>query len=158
MPTQTSPSTAKKGYETRDVPARPWAWFTLGFAASLLIICLGTFVFIRFLAAPGTIIGRTGHPADKSLVRFPEPQLQSNPSLDLHKYLQHKQDEINTYGWIDRRSGIVRIPIERAVDIFVNQGAPARPPDSGLTELDMQNQKAGVEQIKPPDAGVLPPK
>jgi hypothetical protein len=158
MPTQTSPSTAKKGYETRDVPVRPWAWFTLGFAGSLLIVILGTFVFTKFLAAPGTIIGRTGHPADKSLSRFPQPQLQTDPSVDLHNYLQHKQDELNTYGWIDRKSGVVRIPIERAIDIFINQGAPVRPPDSGLTELDMQNQKAGVEQIRPPDAMVLPPK
>jgi hypothetical protein len=158
MPTQTSPSTAKKGYETRDVPVRPWAWFTLGFAGSLAIICLGMFVFTKFLAAPGIIIGRTGRPADKSLSRFPQPQLQTNPSVDLQNYLQHKQDELNTYGWIDRKSGTVRIPIERAVDIFVNQGAPIRPPDSGLTELDMQNQKAGVEQIKPPDASAPSPK
>ena len=158
MPTQTSTSTAKKGYETRDVPVRPWAWFALGFAGSLLIICLGLFVFTRLLAAPGTIIGRTGHPADKGLSRFPQPQLQNNPSVDLHNYLQHKQDELNTYGWIDRKSGTVRIPIERAIDNFINQSAPVRPPDSGLTELDMQNQKAGVEQIKPPGASVAPPK
>ena len=143
MLTQTSPGTGKKGYETRDVPARPWAWFTVGFAGSLLIICVGIFVFTKFLAAPGSIIGRTGHPADQSLSRFPQPQLQTNPSVDLQNYLQHKQDELNTYGWIDRKSGTVRIPIARAIDIFLNQGAPVRPPDSGLTELDMQNQKAG---------------
>jgi hypothetical protein len=158
MLTQTSPGNAKKGYETRDVPVRPWAWFALGFAGSLSIICLGVFVFSKFLAAPGTIIGRTGHPADKSLSQFPQPQLQTNPSVDLQNYLQHKQDELNSYGWIDRKSGTVRIPIARAIDIFLNQGASVRPSDSGLTELDMQNQKAGIEQIKPPDASVQPPK
>ena len=57
MPTQTSPSTAKKGYETRDVPVRPWAWFTLGFAGSLLIVILGTFVFTKFLAAREPLLG-----------------------------------------------------------------------------------------------------
>jgi hypothetical protein len=150
MWTKAFPDAAEKGYETRDVPFRPWAWFALGFTGSLLIIYLGVFVFMRSLTTPGTIMGRTGHSADKSLAQFPQPQLQSNPSRDLQQYLQHKEDELDTYGWVDRKSDVIRIPIDRAINIFVSRGAPVRPPDSGLTELDMQNQKAGVEKTKPP--------
>jgi hypothetical protein len=145
---------AEKAYESQDVPFRPWAWFALGFAGSLAVIIFGVYLFTRSLATPGTSLGRTTHPADESLSRFPQPQLQTNPSADLINYLQKKESELNTYGWIDRKSGIVRIPIDRAINVWVERGVSVRPPDSGLTELDMQNQKAGVEKIVQPDGGV----
>lgn len=31
------------------------------------------------------------------------------------------------YGWIDREHGLVRIPIQRAMDLIATQGLPARP-------------------------------
>ena len=31
-----------------------------------------------------------------------------------------------SYGWVDERAGIVRIPIERAMDLLVQRGLPLR--------------------------------
>ena len=34
---------------------------------------------------------------------------------------------LDSYGWIDREAGIVRIPIERAMELLVEQNRPLRP-------------------------------
>lgn len=34
---------------------------------------------------------------------------------------------LTTYGWVDRDNGIVRIPIDRAMDLILQRGLPTRP-------------------------------
>lgn len=33
----------------------------------------------------------------------------------------------NSYGWVDQQHGVVRLPIDRAMDLVVQRGLPARP-------------------------------
>ncbi|HYZ71995.1 MAG TPA: hypothetical protein VE641_02890, partial [Chthoniobacterales bacterium] len=80
----------------------------------------------------------------------------TNDPKDLRDYLQVKNQELTSYGWVDRKNGIVHIPIEQAMDHFLSRGAPVRPSDSGLTETDMQVQKAGGAKILPPAASEKP--
>jgi hypothetical protein len=140
----------KKGYETSDVPFRPWAWFAVGFIVGMAVIYLGIVGFMQFLKGPNTVLGRTEHPADQSLSQFPQPRLQTNPAVDLQAYLKQKESELTTYGWVDRKAGIVWVPIDQAMTAFISRASPVRPADSGLTELDIQIQKAGGAKILPP--------
>ncbi|MBV9876178.1 MAG: hypothetical protein JO025_15735 [Verrucomicrobia bacterium] len=151
-----SADSIEKGYETSDIPFWPWVWFTIGFVVSLVVIFLGVLVFSRSLVGHGISIGRTEHAREATLDRFPHPQLQTNPPNDLNDYLKAKNQELTTYGWIDRKNGIVHIPIQQAMDRFLSRGAPVRPPDSGQTEIDMQVQKAGGAKILPPAAAEKP--
>lgn len=151
-----SADSTQKGYETTDIPFWPWVWFAVGFVVSLVVIFLGVLVFSRSLVGPGATIGRTQHSRDGALDLFPHPQLQTNPPKDLHDYLQAKSQELSTYGWVDRKNGVVRTPIEQAMNLFLSRGAPVRPPDSGLTEIDMQIQKSGGAKILPPAAAEKP--
>ena len=34
--------------------------------------------------------------------------------------------ELHSYGWINRDAGLIRIPIERAIDLTAIRGLPAR--------------------------------
>ena len=34
---------------------------------------------------------------------------------------------LTSYGWVDRKSGIVRIPIDRAIDLLAARGLPSKP-------------------------------
>lgn len=61
-------------------------------------------------------------PDESPLTRFPQPTLQIDPRLDLLAVRRREEAELNTYGWIDRTNGIVRIPIERAMTLY-QQGA-----------------------------------
>jgi hypothetical protein len=43
--------------------------------------------------------------------------------------------ELTTYGWVDQEKGIVRIPIDRAMDLLVQESASRRtPPAPGQGE------------------------
>ncbi len=62
----------------------------------------------------------------------PEPRLQRDPRVDL-KDLRGDEDAIlSSYGWIDPDKGIVRIPIDQAIDIVAQKGLPSKPSPAGL--------------------------
>ena len=55
------------------------------------------------------------------------PLLQPAPGVDIQEYTQSQQRVLNSYGWIDRKSGVVHIPIDQAMQLVLKQGLPARP-------------------------------
>jgi hypothetical protein len=62
----------------------------------------------------------------------PEPRLQAQPKVEL-KDLKADEDAIlSSYGWIDPNKGIVRIPIDQAIDIVAQKGLPSKPSPTGL--------------------------
>jgi len=53
---------------------------------------------------------------------------QAPPVGEALKQLRATEDAIlTTYGWVDREKGIVRIPIDRAIDLLATRGLPTRP-------------------------------
>jgi hypothetical protein len=57
---------------------------------------------------------------------FPEPQLQKTEILDL-KALHAEEDKLlNGYAWVDPKQGIVRIPVDRAIEVLAKRGLPSR--------------------------------
>ena len=56
----------------------------------------------------------------------PEPRLQTTPREDLRILREQEDAVLNSYGWVDRSTGVVRIPIEEAMKLTVQRGLPAR--------------------------------
>lgn len=56
----------------------------------------------------------------------PEPRLQTTPRQDLRELRAREDAILRTYAWVDKSSGIARIPIEEAMKITVQSGLPAR--------------------------------
>ncbi len=52
-------------------------------------------------------------------------QAQTGIAADWVKQDAAVREHLQTYGWIDRRAGVVRIPIDRAIDLLVAE-APAQ--------------------------------
>ena len=61
----------------------------------------------------------------------PEPRLQVNPRAELLALRAREQATLDTYGWIDKERGVVRIPIEKAMDLLAKRGILARPKPAG---------------------------
>lgn len=57
----------------------------------------------------------------------PKPRNEHLPFLTLEKFRHGQEAALNTYRWVDRKKGIVSIPIERAMEIIAKQGIPPRP-------------------------------
>jgi hypothetical protein len=50
------------------------------------------------------------------------------PHEDLQAYLKAQRGQLDRYEWIDRRDGIARIPIDRALVLLLERGLPTRSP------------------------------
>ena len=64
----------------------------------------------------------------------PEPRLQISPSEDWAEMLRREQAVLNSYAWVDRSRCIVRIPIERAMELIAQRGLPAADAEGGETK------------------------
>ncbi len=52
----------------------------------------------------------------------PEPRLQTSPTDDLKALRAAEDAQLNGYAWVDRQAGVVRIPIERAMELLAAEG------------------------------------
>jgi hypothetical protein len=76
----------------------------------------------------------------------PEPRLQANPQADMRMMREREESVLNHYGWVDPNRGVVRLPIERALDLVAERGLPqfkAAEPGAG---------GAKAPGVKPPKA------
>jgi hypothetical protein len=125
-------------YETRDIKIRP----LLAFAAGITVMIVFSFlvvlwVFRLFSAQQAARDAQSATsslarpaapaPADEQM-RWPEPRIQSRPADDLSALRADEDMSLTTYGWVDRASGVVRVPIDVAMRLVLKEGLPARQP------------------------------
>lgn len=56
------------------------------------------------------------------------PRPQPTPSSYTIQMLRPGEEQLlHSYGWIDQKAGIARIPVDRAIDIIAARGLPSRP-------------------------------
>jgi len=59
---------------------------------------------------------------------MPEPHLQPHPLSDRRHYDEEEQAKLSRYRWVDRRAGIVRIPVARAMQELAQRNGPGKGP------------------------------
>jgi hypothetical protein len=113
----------RPGYERRDISLGAVALFAAGLVIALIVVqylALGTF---HHLAQQPS-----GYPPPSPLVatreKYAGPRLLVDQKLVMEKFRASEDILLNNYGWVDRSQGIVRIPIDRAIDLLAQQGAP----------------------------------
>jgi hypothetical protein len=95
--------------------------------ASILIGALGVFFAgVILVATVGTLqpseAGPQGpRPAPRTLSHIEQtPIWQSQVGLDLR---DAQRRDLESWGWVDRRAGVAKIPIERAMDIVAKEAS-----------------------------------
>ena len=118
-------------YESYEQPVRPVVNFTIALAAATVVVLVGMKLASSAFVREAEHGSRPIHPLDDPRIveTPPEPRLQDAPAIDLARFRAREEEELSTYGWIDKPNGIVRIPIERAMELVAREGLPARPPD-----------------------------
>jgi hypothetical protein len=59
--------------------------------------------------------------------KFPLPRLEKNERLEINEFLLKEEQTLDSYGWVDQKGGVVRIPIERAMELIAQRGLPTTP-------------------------------
>lgn len=57
---------------------------------------------------------------------FPDPKLEEDERGRLNGIRMEEERTLYSYGWVDEKTGTVRIPIERAMDLIAQRGLPVR--------------------------------
>ena len=124
-------------FESRDLSARGVVGFLIGLAVVgtlMTFVIWGMYQYLnKFEAHHQRRLGplevthsESRAEAGRAAQRFPSPRLQPDPVADLNKFRAHNEQVLNSYGWVDQKSGTVHIPIEKAMDMVVAQGLPTR--------------------------------
>jgi hypothetical protein len=117
--------------ELSDVGFRAIVLFGLGLLIFAGVIHVSmNWIFGYFAARQARLDVRPSALADPRQVP-PEPRLQITPAQDLQQMRAAEDALLNTYGWVDREAGIVRLPIDRAIQLLAERGLPAQSEQSG---------------------------
>ena len=136
------------GHETRDISVTVIAWFAAGLIISAIAIYVAIAGLYRHFKRQTSSPEPASRIALKAPMVVPAPQLQVNPAMDFERFRAAEETQLNSYGWIDKKAGVIRIPIERAMDLIAERGLPTRSPgtqnSSGKTSVQMQQEKASA--------------
>jgi hypothetical protein len=103
-------------YERSDAPPRLVAGLAAGLACCLIL----TPLVLHLLYPHAT--GRMA--ADAHWAQVPSPRLQIDPNGELADFRHAEDARLSTYVWSDREHNRVRLPIDRAMSLIVEQGLP----------------------------------
>ena len=112
-------------YETRDVSVRGIVYFGVTLFIVLVIVLISMRWLFGFYSETQKL-GPGATPFENSRTLPPEPRLQVHPEQDLNRMREQQDEILNSYGWVDRAGGKVRIPIDRAMDLLMQKGLPSR--------------------------------
>ena len=111
------------GHETTDVNV----WAVGKFAIGLVVVCVVSIALLFgllkfFQSREETSVANTVEPTKM----FPQPQLQKTPIPDLKAIRAEEDKLLKGYAWVDQPKGVVRIPVDRAIEVLAQRGLPTR--------------------------------
>jgi hypothetical protein len=109
-------------HEAKDADVRRITGFGIGLVLFVLFGLVVSGVTFHYFVTHQSL-GRVTVFSDLPQVP-PSPRLQLNSAADESTYLKQQQKILNTYGWENRASGTVRIPIRQAMDDLLKKGLP----------------------------------
>jgi hypothetical protein len=116
--------------EARHEPTDIGEGFIWGAAALVLAVLIACAILVLWIY-PESRLDRT---LQLPLPSYPAPRLQPNSQADLQRFRARELEQLNSAGWVDRKEGIVHIPIGEAMRRVAEEGIagwpapPAEPP------------------------------
>jgi hypothetical protein len=139
-------SQSNAGAESSTLNVGPIVWFLISLTVSTGII----FVLMTGLldVFESRVRKQEGKPSPLATEReriAPEPRLQLAPSrieqvegkegpdlqdddplVEMSRIRREESEKLNSYGWVDEKNGVVRIPIDEAKRLLLKRGLPTR--------------------------------
>jgi hypothetical protein len=130
---------AEEGFERQDLTATAVFGFLLSLALGGVIVYFVIWGVYHFMDARQ----REHQPELSPLVKqvetdtrivspdeikkFPQPRLERNERTEIKDFRLKEEQLLNSYGWVDEKAEVVRIPIERAMQLVAQRGLPTTP-------------------------------
>ncbi len=152
-------------FEREDLAAKPVILFLVGLTVGCLLVALllkGMYSYLdanenRHQPALNPLVQQTNADtrsvAPGDITKFPQPRLETNEPGEINEFRLHEEETLHSYGWVDQPSGVVRIPIDRAMELLAQRGLPTRP-QAGVvppSEINMVKEAAQrADTSRPP--------
>lgn len=113
-----------RGHEERDIVLRYIAGAGIGLFVIIIVAVAGMRSLFDFYLAREIRSSPPANPLAIAGAQPPEPRLQAKPIEQLQRLRSEENLVLSSYGWVDRSQGVVRIPIERAMELVAERGLP----------------------------------
>lgn len=114
------------GHELKDANVRPIVIVLAGLAVSVAMVGLLVYGIFWYMADHPVNTARP-NPMAEPVQLPPPPRIDTIPGSELKKLHTYEDEILSTYGWTDPNKGIVRIPIDQAMQMELERGFPTSP-------------------------------
>jgi hypothetical protein len=134
------------GHEASALRIGPIVWFMIGLGvATVIVFLLMTGLFDTFANRASKSEDRPSPLAGERQKLPPEPRLQlaptsaeqleakrppnikeDHPLQEMKRFRAEQDAKLNSYGWVDEKSGVVHIPIDDAKRLLLEKGLATR--------------------------------
>jgi hypothetical protein len=128
------------GYEHRDTNIRAIVMFGVG----LIIVIVAAELVL--LAAYRPLVSRRNPPDN--------PKPVENIGRQMRNLYDGQEATLREYGWVDRKAGVVRLPIDRAIDLVAERGVPKG--KGPRTEAEINSDRGSPAPAATPDEKTKP--
>ena len=80
---------------------------------------------------------------DQAQQTFPKPVLEHSEQTQYVEELKKENEILGSYDWVDQNNGVVRIPIDRAIDLLAQRGLPVISQGDSASATSGDNAVAG---------------
>jgi len=114
----------------REVDLRALVAFVVGLVV-LVVLSLGVSdALVGWLGARAEAAAPPAPPLPGARARWlpPAPRLSAAPPEELAAVREEARSVLGSYGWTDPEAGLVRVPVERALELVLARGLPPAEP------------------------------
>jgi len=138
--------TGAGGHERKDADV-----FSMGLLATMLLLSIAVCLLFCWGILHALNRNRAAHESKRldavgQTPPVPGPRLLVHPGVEWNKVRAQEEAKLNSYDWVDRPAGTVRMPVRRAMQLLVERGLPEV--GAGQTRLQLMQSRAETE-IRP---------
>jgi hypothetical protein len=151
MSERNAPEADFVGHETTDAEIGPLVRFAVFLVVTVIVCALVVIGLYKYLDEREQSEKAGRYPLAAGIVRPlpPPPRLQTYPFDDIKALRREENKLLEHYAWVDQKAGVVRIPIERAMEVLVEKGLPYRAGSSGAMKETGVAGATGADSVTP---------
>ena len=121
-------------------------WLAVAMAISVVIV-YGVFWFFEGQTKGADATAQKYPLAVGQAKTPPAPNLQTQPFKDVYLLRKGEAEKLTSYGWVDKEGGITRVPIDRAMEVMLQRGFPARADGGDGVNVVTQDSSSGRTMV-----------
>lgn len=138
MSVSVDPQSRKDGFEHRDANVKVLVVIGFGLLAALAVSLAAVAGLLRYYQSrPEARVTAL----EREAVLPPPPRLESDPQRNADQLIHDAETRLGRYAWVDRKSGIARIPLRRAQALLLERGWPAPVEARGSQDVRLQQAR-----------------